>query len=220
MDSNFAAGSLLLVNQNLLCPDFSDLTELLRVPLTIAKSSPVDHHLRSCQFQALHLLVEAATSSFLAQSLLLQSSIIWFCRRVTLHFHFTSIVPCGLHFNQSCSNEELLIHGKSTVCTSNFDITAVVFSILTLLLVNCRTHAHSHCETDHVSPTLATSSRIGSTDPTPVNNNVPATSGSAAELTSIMHNVGFGGEKEVPDAPASNEEFTLGGHLCSMLPWT
>ena len=71
-------------------------------------------------------------------------------------------------------------------------------------------HAHSHCETDQVSPELTTSLRIGLTDSTPVNSNVPATSRSAAKLTSTMHNVGFGGEKEVSDAPASNEEFNPG----------
>ena len=72
------------------------------------------------------------------------------------------------------------------------------------------THAHSHCETDQVSPELTTSSRVGLTDSTLVNHNVPATSGSAAELTSAMHNVGFGGETDVSDAPASNEEFNPG----------
>ena len=109
------------------CLAFLDLIELRRVPSTVAKSSPVDRHLPSCQFQALHLHVEAVTSSFLALSRLMQSSIIWFCRRVTLHFHFTSIVPCGLHFNQGCSNEELLNNGKGIVSIFNFDCTAVAF---------------------------------------------------------------------------------------------
>ena len=72
------------------------------------------------------------------------------------------------------------------------------------------TYAHSHCETNQVSRGLTTSSRIGVTDSTPVNHNVSATSGSAAELTSAMHNMGFGGEKEVPDAPASHEKFNPG----------
>ena len=63
---------------------------------------------------------------------------------------------------------------------------------------------------DQVSPELTTSSRIGLTDSTPVNHNVRATSGSAAVLTSAMRNVGFGGEKEVPDAPACNEELDSG----------